>query len=781
MVDSPLFGRLNNLYASVERSLPRSGSTINPLDHETSGINNPYKAIEDLQFQLDQKNKENLHLKSSNEFGITLANVSDKNLAIHQAALKLQYSLKCGLVAYFTHAVKDQRLELFFPFGPETSRLRDKLGERWERYWHSLTGGLIGRAVRSGKIQVSNETDPTLELLYAGTHPFLSLIAAPIHSRGYLEGVILLADTRQNYFDPIDIRFTNDICTQFNATLDRISYSEHDQMVIQATNRMVDIRNPRVILQQLAQLTLETTGARMAIAAIFDESDWCIETAGQVDQRLMNDINGLSSFFHFITSQSGLFLLQDYRSNDFSLMLDIEDQTLRAMLACPFTLSDFVSAQDGILVALGKTAGAYFTSVDETLIQHLANNAALAMDYALTKNDLRANADRHQRALNLSLDIARSNKLDEASLRILADVKNQFGAETAGLVLVDEMDDILIQISLPDEHLSDGLDNMDLVRVNHPMEKIRETIHTGEQQVLPSGDMLKKIYPIKTQDRCYGAMWLELPIRGGMKTNRDEDVRALINQTAVALESSIRNARIHSAYQELNRAYSALTDSHTKLEQSHNQLAENFIETIRSLVSALEEREKETAQHTIRMERIALGIGQELHLNRDEMHNLRYGTILHDIGKIGVPDAILLKEGSLTRAERIKIEEHALKGARIVQNIPGLEGAVEVIANHHESWNGSGYPYGLEGRMIPLLARIVTVADVYDALTHDRPYRKKMPVDEVIDYMKHQAGILFDPDLVDILIRILPIQPGVDAFTPVKEFELDEVKKLEAA
>jgi HD-GYP domain-containing protein (c-di-GMP phosphodiesterase class II) len=274
--------------------------------------------------------------------------------------------------------------------------------------------------------------------------------------------------------------------------------------------------------------------------------------------------------------------------------------------------------------------------------------------------------------------------------------------------------------------------------------------------VVPQADTLKKIFPIKTQERCYGALWLEVPIRGGLKTHHDQDIRTLINQTAVALESSIRNAKIRDQLQELNNAYSALTETHKKLEQSHNQLSENFLETIRSLMSALEEREKETAEHNKRMEKIAVRIGGELRLNREEMHNLRYGAILHDIGKIGVSDLILLKEGNLTDHERKQMEKHAETGARIVGNIPGLAGAAEVIANHHELWNGTGYPHGLAERMIPLLARIVTVADVFDALTHDRPYRERMPVHEAISYMRQKAGIIYDPELVEILVRVLP-------------------------
>lgn len=756
MVDAPLFGRQNDPFAAAGRSLPRNLLTQPTFERTTSGNDDPFKALDELNDQLTRREKENQLLKSSNEFGIALANINDKNLAIHQATLRIQYTLKCGLVAYFRHAAENQRLELFFPFGPEIGRLRDKLGERWERYWHSLTGGLIGRTTRSGKIQISYDPDPTLELLHAGSRPFVSLMAAPVMVRGTLEGVLLLADTRPNYFDALDAVFTQDICSHFSAALGRISFTEHEQLVVNATTEMVETRDTGEILARLAELTLQTTGARMAIAAIYEETDWKMRAAGQIDHRLLKDLSGLSGFFRFVSSQTGPLPLQDLRSNEAALKLDIEDATLRAALACPFRLSDYVSAQEGVLLALGKDTGPHFTAADEALIHHLAINAALALDANLSKNDVRETAERSQRALKLSLDIARSTQLDQAARRMLVDAKSQFSAITAGLVLVDEQDEILVKIGLPDDLPDEGLEDLDLLRVTHPMEKIFEAIRSGAHQVVPLADTLKKVFPIKTQERCYGALWLEVPIRGGPKTHHDEDIRILINQTAVALESSIRNAKIRDQLNELNNAYSALTETHRKLEQSHNQLSENFLETIRSLMSALEEREKETAEHTKRMEKVVMRIGTELRLNRDEMHNLRYGAILHDIGKIGVSDLILLKEGNLTDAERKQMEKHAETGARIVGNIPGLAGAAEVIANHHELWNGTGYPHGLSERMIPLLARIVTVADVFDALTHDRPYRDRLPVSEAIAYMRRMAGVIYDPELIEILVRVLP-------------------------
>jgi HD-GYP domain-containing protein (c-di-GMP phosphodiesterase class II) len=192
------------------------------------------------------------------------------------------------------------------------------------------------------------------------------------------------------------------------------------------------------------------------------------------------------------------------------------------------------------------------------------------------------------------------------------------------------------------------------------------------------------------------------------------------------------------------------------LEQSHNQLAETFKQTILSLMSALEAREKETAEHNKRMEKIATRIGQYLELSREDTENLSYGSLMHDIGKIGVSDTILLKKDKLTAAEWKIMEKHALIGAEFIQDIPGLKGASEIIAGHHELWNGSGYPNGLSGRMIPLLARIVTVADVYDALTNDRPYREKFSSEQAIEYLKSQAGILYDPEIVAILLQVIP-------------------------
>jgi HD-GYP domain-containing protein (c-di-GMP phosphodiesterase class II) len=135
--------------------------------------------------------------------------------------------------------------------------------------------------------------------------------------------------------------------------------------------------------------------------------------------------------------------------------------------------------------------------------------------------------------------------------------------------------------------------------------------------------------------------------------------------------------------------------------------------------------------------------------------NIRRGALLHDIGKMGVPDAILHKNGSLDESERQIIQQHPQNAYNMLKHIDYLQAALEIPYCHHEKWDGTGYPRGLKGEEIPLSARAFAIVDVYDALSSDRPYRKALPQHEVIDYLKTQSGTHFDPNVLDIFLRVL--------------------------
>jgi HD-GYP domain-containing protein (c-di-GMP phosphodiesterase class II) len=141
-------------------------------------------------------------------------------------------------------------------------------------------------------------------------------------------------------------------------------------------------------------------------------------------------------------------------------------------------------------------------------------------------------------------------------------------------------------------------------------------------------------------------------------------------------------------------------------------------------------------------------------LSEHQLKALERGALLHDIGKIGISDTILHKPGKLTEDEWRIMRIHPDIGARIVEGIPFLQDTLPVIRYHHERWNGSGYPLGLDGKDIPVQARIFAVADVFDALTSNRTYRKKSSPEEAIDYIKEQSGVLFEPAVVEALQNV---------------------------
>ncbi len=177
--------------------------------------------------------------------------------------------------------------------------------------------------------------------------------------------------------------------------------------------------------------------------------------------------------------------------------------------------------------------------------------------------------------------------------------------------------------------------------------------------------------------------------------------------------------------------------------------------TVEALAAALELRDDETGSHARRVTEIALRLARAVDPQLADEPELRRGFLLHDIGKIGIPDTILLKPGPLDADELRVLEMHTTLGEQLVSSIPYLSGvARQVIAYHHERWDGRGYPWRLRGTDIPLPARIFAVADAFDAMTSDRPYRKAMPVADAIEEIKRGAGSHFDPAVVAVFLAI---------------------------
>ena len=183
------------------------------------------------------------------------------------------------------------------------------------------------------------------------------------------------------------------------------------------------------------------------------------------------------------------------------------------------------------------------------------------------------------------------------------------------------------------------------------------------------------------------------------------------------------------------------------------EMREMFTQTIGALAEAVDKRDPFTSKHSQRVRSISVDIGRQMRVSAAELEALEWGGLLHDVGKIGVPDSILLKQGKLTREERITMNAHPVLGAQIIGPVQRLAPELPVIRHHHEWYNGSGYPDRLMGDEIPRLARILHVADAFEAMTADRPYRKALSVDQALAELRKFAGVQFDPEIVDAFVK----------------------------
>jgi len=194
-----------------------------------------------------------------------------------------------------------------------------------------------------------------------------------------------------------------------------------------------------------------------------------------------------------------------------------------------------------------------------------------------------------------------------------------------------------------------------------------------------------------------------------------------------------------------------------RAEREMNTLKAAAYETVFGFVQAVEEKDKETKGHSERVATMTEALGRALGLSDEQIDNCRYAGLLHDIGKIGIPEDILNKPSSLTDGEFSLMRSHPVMGARILEPITFLKDVASAIRSHHENWDGTGYPDGLKGKEIPLIGRLIRISDVYDGLVMDRPYRGPVPIEKVIAYLRANSGILFDPDLAQLFVeRILP-------------------------
>lgn len=193
-----------------------------------------------------------------------------------------------------------------------------------------------------------------------------------------------------------------------------------------------------------------------------------------------------------------------------------------------------------------------------------------------------------------------------------------------------------------------------------------------------------------------------------------------------------------------------------RVKKSENELRKNYELTLDAWAKVLEYRDKETEGHSRRLVELSTDVARALNFSEEEIVYLRRGALLHDIGKLAIPDVILLKPGPLDIDERKTMEQHTVIAKQMLSQVSFLQPSIDVVYSHHERWDGNGYPDGLKGDQIPLSARIFAVVDQWDALRSDRPYRKAWQIEKVIAYFRENTGIIYDPKVVDVFLTLVP-------------------------
>jgi GAF domain-containing protein len=383
----------------------------------------------------------------------------------------------------------------------------------------------------------------------------------------------------------------------------------------------------------------------------------------------------------------------------------------------------------GLILAFGKQDEIFFSENDESLASLLSSQSAAAVESTWLYQELRSTLTTTTQLYQVSFEILQTQELSEAVKIILDTAHKVANADSGGLVLFGRDKKIEIELGIDANGVYNG--------ASHPYNLIEQAMNSGSS-IFSSDQMVTEVcFPIQTHLRKYGGLWLRLSKNPNYDSRHTAALQQLANQMerAILLMESRRQAKeIESAYEELETTYDR---------------------TLAALTSALDARDRATEGHSTRVSQLAAILGKEMALDARQLKALERGALLHDIGKIGISDDVLHKPGQLNDTEWNAMRLHPDIGARIIEDIPFLQDTLPVIRYHQERWDGSGYPIGLRGIEIPLTARIFAVVDAFDALTTERPYRKKISPEEAVSYLHEQAGILFDPEVVSAFEKIL--------------------------
>jgi diguanylate cyclase (GGDEF)-like protein/PAS domain S-box-containing protein len=630
------------------------------------------------------------------------------------------------------------------------------LPDDFQQYEIDISDGVVGTVATTGQARREPDVSVVPEFIYASPD-IRSGLCVPLFMRGRVMGVINTESKRKNYFSEADERLLTTVAGQLATAIERIRQqtAENEQRVrAEALSSTALALNSSLSFDQILDHVLND------IARIIPhEAAYIFLNEGgkaRVTRYLNNDQNAYSS--HIEGHQFHI-----AETNNLKTMLETgEPLKIPDVHKYPgwINLSGGEWIRSHLGVAIQKDNHAfgfltiyhskpdYFSDSDGRTLQALANQLATAMDnarlYQRQQYQLTFLESLHQ----IDLAITGSLNLQVTLDVIVHQITSQLSVDATSILLLDpftlSLDPVAVSGFSSDDmkskmlRMGEGLGGLVAKEGNviHHTNLVFDTNPNYPRSDIFIKEGFSSYYgiPITAKGQMKGV--LEIYHREPFEPDYEWEnfIVTVATQAAIAIDNASMFENLEKTNLELSLAYDT---------------------TLEGWAKALELRDRETVGHARRVVEVTMKLGRKLGVSGLDLVHLRRGALLHDVGKMGVPDSILQKPGPLTQEEWEIMRQHPVYAFEWLRSINYLSPALDIPHYHHERWDGSGYPQGLVGEQIPLFARIFAVVDVWDALLSDRPYRNAWSPEKVIAYIRRGAGTLFDPRVVEAFIEII--------------------------
>ena len=392
----------------------------------------------------------------------------------------------------------------------------------------------------------------------------------------------------------------------------------------------------------------------------------------------------------------------------------------------------------GVLGLYSADAGT-FTEEDEQILFSLTHNLAISISNRISQKQIQVQLNRLSALHQIDMSINSSSDLSLTLGIVLSNVMTQLNVTAADIVLNERFsNELKIAVKtgfmsiLPDDAVYVNPIAMKVIKDQRVLRIDLSTIDVPEEWSI---EKFKTYWGVPIISKGVVRGVLEVFNKTDTKPDHDwmDFLETLGGQAAIAIDNT--------------ETFESLINSNLELQMAYDS-------TIEGWSKALDLRDKETEGHTLRVTELSVLFAQKLGISQADIINIRRGALLHDIGKIGVPDHILLKPGPLTDEEWVIMKKHPEIAMQLIRGIKYLKGAIDIPFCHHEKWDGTGYPRGLNGNDIPIAARLFAIIDVWDALASDRPYRAAWPASKIYQHIIQSSGSHFDPDLIPVFLKL---------------------------